>query len=123
MLKEFGYLLKQTVTAEGSTLARYGGDEFVVILPGHDLDQAKATAAEIQSTLVGTQFLQGSFSWSDGPVYLREPLTCSIGVAVYPVHLPRQGTTDMKKNLLLRAADLAMYAAKGAGKNQIHIAE
>ncbi len=123
VLKEFGYLLKQTVTAEGSTLARYGGDEFVVILPGHDLDQAKATATEIQSTLVGTQFLQGSFSWSDGPVYWREPLTCSVGVAVYPVHLPRHGTTDMKRNLLLRAADLAMYDAKAAGKNQIHIAE
>jgi diguanylate cyclase (GGDEF)-like protein len=123
VLKEFWYLLKQTVTSEGATLARYGGDEFVVILPGHDLDQAKATAAEIQSTLERTQFLQGSFSWSDGPVYWREPLTCSIGVAVYPVHLPRQGTTDMKKNLLLRAADLAMYDAKGAGKNQVHIAD
>ena len=123
VLKEFGYLLKQTVNSEGATLARYGGDEFVVILPGHGLDQAKATAAEIQSTLERTQFLQGSFSWSDGPVYWREPLTCSIGVAVYPVHLPRQGTTDMKKNLLLRAADLAMYDAKGAGKNQIHIAD
>jgi len=123
VLKEFGYLLQQTVTNEGATLARYGGDEFVVILPGHDLDQAKVTAVEIQRTLVGTRFLQGSFSWSDGPVYWREPLTCSIGVAVYPVHLPRQGTTDMKKNLLLRAADLAMYDAKAAGKNQIRIAE
>ncbi len=123
VLKEFGYLLKQTVTADDATLARYGGDEFVVILPSHDLDQAKAVASDVQSALLRTQFLQGSFSWSDGPVYWREPLTCSIGVAVYPVHLPRHGTTDMKKNLLLRAADLAMYDAKAAGKDQVNIAK
>jgi diguanylate cyclase (GGDEF)-like protein len=122
VLKEFGYLLRQTVTDDGATLARYGGDEFVVILPGHDLERARATAADIQIALTRTQFLQGSFSWSEGPVYWRQPLTCSIGVAVYPVHLPRQGTTDMKKNLLLRAADLAMYDAKAAGKNQVRVA-
>jgi len=123
VLKEFGYLLKQTVGEDAATLARYGGDEFVVILPGFDLEKANETAREVQEALQRTQFLQGSFSWSDGPVYWREPLTCSIGVAVYPVHLPRQGTTDMKKNLLLRAADLAMYEAKADGKNTIHVAE
>ena len=123
VLKEFGYLLRQTITADDATLARYGGDEFVVILPGHSLNQARAVAADVQTTLVRTQFLQGSFSWSDGPVYWREPLTCSIGVAVYPLHLPRQGTTDMKKNLLLRAADLAMYDAKASGKDKVNIAK
>jgi diguanylate cyclase (GGDEF)-like protein len=123
VLKEFGYLLQQTVSEEGATLARYGGDEFVVILPGFDLEQATETARQVQAALEHTQFLQGSFSWSDGPVYWREPLRCSVGVAVYPVHLPRQGTTDMKKNLLLRAADLAMYDAKAGGKNRVHIAD
>jgi diguanylate cyclase (GGDEF)-like protein len=123
VLKEFGFLLKQTVTTKGTTLARYGGDEFVVILPDHDLDEATTTAHDVQKMLDRAEFLQGSFSWSDGPVYWREPLTCSIGVAVYPIHLPRQGTTDMKKNLLLRAADLAMYEAKAKGKNQVYIAD
>jgi diguanylate cyclase (GGDEF)-like protein len=123
VLKEFGYLLRQTVVSEEATLARYGGDEFVVILPDHDLDHATETAHNVQQALETTQFLQGSFSWSDGPVYWREPLTCSVGVAVYPVHLPRQGTTDMKKNLLLRAADLAMYDAKARGKNRVTVAE
>jgi len=123
VLKEFGYLLNGTVTVEGATLARYGGDEFVVILPDHNQEQACAVAARIQEVLAETLFLQGTFSWSEGPVYWRQPLTCSVGVAVYPEHLPRHGTTDMKKNLLLRAADLAMYEAKEQGKNQIKIAE
>ena len=123
VLKEFGYLLAIAVTAEGATLARYGGDEFVIILPDHDLEMACAVGTAIQKTLAETKFLQGNFSWSEGPVYWRQPLTTSIGVAVYPHHVPRQGTTDMKKNLLLRAADLAMYRGKENGKDQIRIAD
>jgi len=123
VLKEFGYLLATAVTAEGATLARYGGDEFVVILPDHDLEMACAVGTAIQKSLSETSFLKGNFSWAEGPVYWRQPLTTSIGVAVYPHHLPRQGTTDMKKNLLLRAADLAMYRGKENGKDQIRIAD
>jgi diguanylate cyclase (GGDEF)-like protein len=123
VLKEFGFMLDRTVTTEGATLARYGGDEFVVILPDLDIEEGCAVAVEIQEALAETTFLQGSFTWAEGPIYWRSPLTCSVGVAVYPRHLPRQGTTDMKKNLLLRAADLAMYEAKEKGKNQIQVAE
>jgi diguanylate cyclase (GGDEF)-like protein len=123
VLKEFGWLLTRAVTDENATLARYGGDEFVVILPDHDLEMACDVARRIQKELAATQFLQGSFSWSEGPVYWRRPLTSSIGIAVYPHHLPRQGTTDLKKNLLLRAADLAMYRGKENGKDQIRIAD
>jgi PleD family two-component response regulator len=35
----------------------------------------------------------------------------------------REGTTDLKKNLLLRAADQAMYSAKAQGKDRVHLAE
>jgi len=122
VLKELGYLLRQTVTESGATVARYGGDEFVLILPDHDVAAARAVAERIQAALRGAQFLRGHFSWAEAPVFWREALTASIGVAVYPVHLPRKGTTDLKKNLLLRAADQAMYAAKAAGKDRIEIA-
>ena len=123
VLKEFGYLLTVAVQGEKTTIARYGGDEFVIILPDHDLEMACEVATSIQRQLQTTHFLQGSFSWADRPVYWRQPLTSSIGVAVYPHHVPRQGTTDQKKNLLLRAADLAMYRGKEDGKNQIRIAD
>ncbi len=122
VLKEFGYLLKQTVRETGATLARYGGDEFVLILPELDVERAMAVAEQVQVALAETVFLQGSFSWTDGPVYWRRSLTCSLGVAVYPDHVPRRGTTDLKKNLLLRAADQAMYQAKDAGKAQVRLA-
>jgi diguanylate cyclase (GGDEF)-like protein len=122
VLKEFGYLLKQTVREAGATLARYGGDEFVIILPDHGVEETLAVANSIRDALKETSFLQGSFSWAEGPIYWRKPLTCSIGIAVYPIHLPRQGTVDLKKNLLLRYADQAMYAAKAEGKDIVRVA-
>ncbi len=122
VLKEFGYLLQRTVQGPGVTLARYGGDEFVVILADHDLERAVELAWTIQAALRETPFLQGTFTWSEGPVHWERELTCSLGVAVYPDHVPREGTTDMKKNLLLRAADQAMYRAKERGKDCIEVA-
>ena len=123
VLKEFGYLLKKTVLEEGATLARYGGDEFVVILPDHEVDAAMEVANRIRAALTETEFLQGTFSWAEQPVYWQGSLTCTVGVAVYPQHLPRRGTTDLKKNLLLRAADQAMYVGKSLGKNRVEVAE
>jgi diguanylate cyclase (GGDEF)-like protein len=123
VLKEFGYLLSRTIRSEGATLARYGGDEFVVILPNQCAEVALRTAREVTEALRQTSFLQGTFSWAEGPIFWNRPLTCSIGVASYPEHVPRSGTTDLKKNLLLRAADQAMYDAKAEGKDRVKVAE
>jgi PleD family two-component response regulator len=44
-------------------------------------------------------------------------------VAVYPDHVPRVGSSDHRRNQLLRASDQAMYAAKAAGKDRVVLAE
>ncbi len=119
VLKEFAVLLSQVVDEPDATLARYGGDEFVVILPGLGVEAATKIAERICEALRNATFLRGSFTWSEGPVSLRSALTVSVGVAVYPIHLPRKGSTDLKKNLLMRAADQAMYRAKEEGKDQV----
>lgn len=122
VLKEVGYLLRRVVRAPGVTLARYGGDEFVVILPDHDIEAATRVAEEIRCAIAEQVFLRGRFSWAPGPVEFKGPLTCSVGVAVYPDHVPRSGSSDHRRNQLLRASDQAMYAAKAAGKNLVLIA-
>jgi diguanylate cyclase (GGDEF)-like protein len=110
VLKEDGYL-------------RYGGDEFVVILPGFDIEAATQVAEEICNAVRSQAFLRGRFSWASGPVEFAGPLTCSVGVAVYPEHVPRLGTSDHRRNQLLRASDQAMYAAKAVGKDRVMVAD
>ncbi|MGC8916740.1 MAG: diguanylate cyclase [Thermoanaerobaculum sp.] len=122
VLKEVGYVLRRTVRLPGVTLARYGGDEFVVILPGLDVDAAARVAEEIRQAIRKQPFLRGRFSWAPGPVEFQGPLTCSVGVAVYPDHVPREGSSDQKRNLLLREADQAMYVAKNSGKDRVVVA-
>ncbi|MFI5143697.1 MAG: diguanylate cyclase [Thermoanaerobaculales bacterium] len=119
VLKEVGYLLRRAVRTPTATLARYGGDEFVIILPGFDLEGATRIAEQIRKTIGAQAFLRGRFSWASGPVEFKGPLTCSVGVAVYPDHVPRGGSSDHRRNQLLRAADQAMYVAKAAGKDQV----
>ena len=123
VLKEVGYLLRRAVRSPRVTLARYGGDEFVIILPGFDIKAATHVAEEIRSAIRSQAFLRGRFSWASGPVEFAGPLTCSVGVAVYPDHVPRIGTSDHRRNQLLRASDSAMYAAKAGGKDRVVLAE
>jgi diguanylate cyclase (GGDEF)-like protein/PAS domain S-box-containing protein len=73
------------------TPARFGGDEFAVVLPETDADQANQVARRICESVAGD---------SNGP-----KLTVSVGVAVYP----QDGETIEK---LLREADLALYSMK-----------
>lgn len=119
VLKEVGYLMRVVIRRAGVTLARYGGDEFVVILPGCDPETAVGVAQTLRNSIAQKHFLRGNFSWASGPVEFKGPLTCSIGVAVYPDHVPRRGSSDHRRNLLLRAADQAMYVAKAEGKNRV----
>ena len=89
---------------ESDTVARLGGDEFVVVLPGLNPEQA---AFEVMAVLtrVRESFL-APFRLSDQ----MPTLTCSIGVAMYPLDASDGGN-------LIKQADTAMYAAKEAGRN------
>lgn len=105
-------VLKQTTRAMQSTLraddivGRFGGEEFVVLLPGADLAQALGAAERCRSAVQKMKV--------PGAPYLS--VTASVGVAAFPDH----GT---ELDALLKASDGAMYAAKAAGRNRIEAAE
>lgn len=86
-------------------VARYGGEEFVVVLPETGRRGAVAFAERIREKVLANRF-----SVSGGEVV---NLTTSIGVATYPS--PRLDSVDD----LFRAADVALYRAKGNGRNLV----
>jgi diguanylate cyclase (GGDEF)-like protein len=86
---------------------RYGGEEFVVILPECSLEQAAVRAEEICTRLKELYIAR--------PGELPCPVTASIGVAAFPA------TTD-QADLLLKCADDALYQAKHAGRDRVVVA-
>jgi diguanylate cyclase (GGDEF)-like protein len=92
---------------ETDMIARYGGDEFALLLPDTGSDGAVAVGERIRERVAAHRFLE-----SEG---LLVRLTASVGVATLP---------DIATSVdgLVRAADMAMYRVKGRGKNGIDVA-
>jgi diguanylate cyclase (GGDEF)-like protein len=86
-------------------VGRYGGEEFLLLLPATDLEGGLRAAEKLRLAI----------SELEVPGVHRE-LTASFGVAVLPDHA---GDGDQ----LLRLADRALYAAKRAGRNRVEVAE
>jgi diguanylate cyclase (GGDEF)-like protein/putative nucleotidyltransferase with HDIG domain len=102
-LKAAARTISSTMRRE-DVVTRYGGEEFVAILPGVDIQTAPVRAQEICDTLAKV------FMYN--PKTIFAPLTASVGWATYPV--------DAKnRDELLNRADLAMYMAKKRGRNCI----
>lgn len=105
VLTAVGALLKSKV--RGSDIAcRYGGEEFAVIMPQADVDAAGRRAEEVRAGVAALAPTHHGKSLGK--------LTASFGIALFPDH-----ARDIDS--LLRAADVALYAAKGAGRNCIMI--
>ena len=102
---------------EADTVARFGGDEFVVLLcelstqPGEAAEQAVAIAEKVRTRLAELYVLQSAPS---APA-IRHECTASIGVAVF------RGR-DESQNAVIDRADAAMYRAKEEGRNRIQFA-
>ncbi|MGB3442713.1 MAG: GGDEF domain-containing protein [Actinophytocola sp.] len=102
----------RSATRPSDVIGRFGGEEFVLLLPDADVDEAEAAGERVRQTIaelhVPTTDKRG------GPVAISNRTT-SIGVAVYPVHA-------IALDSLLLAADAAVYEAKEGGRNQVRLA-
>jgi len=105
LLKAVAERLKQCLLRESDTVARIGGDEFVVML----LDVASAQDVMVVANKIRNA-LQKPFILGNHTV----AISSSIGIALFPEH----GTSD---TVLLQNADSAMYVAKESGRNRVHV--
>jgi diguanylate cyclase (GGDEF)-like protein len=119
VLREVGFLLKRIVLQGDATVARYGGDEFVIVLPNTTLEDGVAVCEEIRATIEETTFLAREWGFSMPPLHLAGLLSASLGIAQHlPVTDPNR-SLEQEKSDLLRRADAAMYQAKSRGKNLV----
>jgi diguanylate cyclase (GGDEF)-like protein/PAS domain S-box-containing protein len=106
VLKALGDLLRDDTRAE-DVACRYGGEEFLVLLPSMPLDKACERAERWRAQLEKHTFVFGNFPLS---------VTASFGVSSYPHHAK---TPDD----LTHAADSALYNAKHNGRNRVEVFE
>jgi diguanylate cyclase (GGDEF)-like protein len=106
ILKEFGTILKNS-SRKTDIAARTGGDEFIILLSETD---------EIQAQNVARRILEEANSRNIDVKGESINISVSLGIASYPSH----GSTIEE---VLNRADIAMYKAKQAGKNQIQMSQ
>jgi diguanylate cyclase (GGDEF)-like protein len=106
-LQQVAGLLSERFKRDTDLVARLGGEEFGVLLPGCDRDQAQDLLEQLREAL--------------SALAIRHPagtqLSLSIGLAVY-----RPAQTYLSPQALLQAADEALYVAKHAGRDRLSLA-
>src|SRR6516225_4905214 len=107
LLQEIGFKIKSQLRLIDYAF-RYGGDEFVILLPQTDKNSALVVAKRIQDMMRGTVFLS-----EDG---LNLQVRCSMGLATYP--------EDAKSSHeIIRQADEMMYMVKNSSRDNIAVAQ
>jgi diguanylate cyclase (GGDEF)-like protein len=108
VLREVGSRLQAAIRPYDSA-GRYGGEEFLILLPSLDAKSAHDRLASLHDHITSAPIVVGEHQLNVG---------CSFGVAL----LPRVGG-DVKADEVLSRADMALYRAKGAGRGRIEYNE
>jgi diguanylate cyclase (GGDEF)-like protein len=103
VLARIGRLLEQK-SRQSNVVARYGGDEFVILMPETSLEQAQALSERLRLWI------------ATDPMLNEMKITGSFGVATYPLH-------GAQVEDVLRVADAGMYISKKDGGNRVSMAE
>ncbi len=103
VLKDLGSLLEQAVRTY-DVVGRYGGEEFVVLLPNTPMDEMNILAERIRSTVEHNIHVGSDLE--------KIPVTISLGITVLQA-------SDTTTDDLVKRADAALYKAKENGRNRV----
>lgn len=105
LLKEFGEYLRRNVRGEDFA-CRYGGEEFLIVMPGCDGENARERAEILRQNLISLKVhYQGN---------ILPAVTASFGVAFFTEH-------GEDRDTLIRSADASLYLAKRNGRNRVWV--
>ncbi|WP_197038309.1 GGDEF domain-containing protein [Billgrantia saliphila] len=108
VLIKLSSLMRQAMSEEDIHAGRYGGDEFILVLPGYDMERAR-TFAEVLRAKIGALPLVTSAND-------RLQVTASFGLATIERSTPYQNVES-----LIKAADRCMYRSKHDGRDRISV--
>ena len=103
VIKQIGQVVR-LVAREGDVIMRYGGEEFLMVLPGASLDDAAKVAERLRRTVEESRVAVGTQSIG---------VTVSVGAASFPACIVNDETDAV------RIVDEALYAAKEGGRNRV----
>ncbi|MEK6532178.1 MAG: sensor domain-containing diguanylate cyclase [Deltaproteobacteria bacterium] len=121
VLTEVGLILLECTGNTNSKAIRYGGDEFIVIMPDTNATEAEKFANALRKTIEDNIFLRHRYS-GEKAIWLKGLLTASMGVASLRANIAAKGTAIEIRDSLIKQADTAMYNSKKNGKNMVTVA-
>ena len=121
VLKEVAIIVEEVFLGSRAASARFGGDEFIILMPGYSLEDSSEYGETLRAALESNVFVREGLSAGDPPLNIEGVITCSVGIA----SLERENGNDPNKmkETLIRAADTAVYRAKNLGKNRVCLAK
>lgn len=108
-LRQIAITLRQTIKGQTDLVARYGGEEFVVILPGTDAFMATFIAEKIREEVKALNIPHSSSQIEQRVVTISAGVACTIA------------NLEDEADILLRAADEALYESKAKGRDRISV--
>ena len=119
VLKEVALIINEVFLDSDAASARYGGDEFVILLPGYSLEQSGNYGETLREAIERNVFVRERPGPGEQPLNIEGVITCSVGIASLEKGEGKE--LKEKKAALIRGADGAMYRAKDLGKNRVSI--